>query len=886
VSRSGGDETGRPPFVARLLLAMRVPRDEREFVIGDLHEGHAERLAEDGRHAARSWYWRQVLSIMRFRWTAPAVRRSPRRGDSLMVALWSDLRFAVRSLRRSPLFSTLVILTLTIGIGATSAIFSVVYSVVLSDPPYPASDRLVMVYERGANGGKDFVGYLTGDDIRRETTSFSSLAMMSYWMPTVRAGDDVEQLSGVRVSHEYFSTLGVKPALGRDFTAEEDQPETRRVVILSDALWHRQFGGDAGVVGSTAQINGTAYLIAGVMPVDFQDLLSPQAEIWSPLGYDATLSYACRTCHHLRAVARLRDGVTLAAARQEIDRYMQTLRSRYPDEYAMVGATMPTLHADLTGDVRPPLLGLFAAVLLLLLLACANVASLCLGRTSERQNDMAVRLALGAERGRLVRLVSLETAVLCLVGGALGVLTAWFGTRLLLEVLQVPPMLAQRVELTPPELGFALIATTLSALIGGTLPALLALGRSAMAGMRVGTRTVVGRGSHRLRHAVVVGEVALAVLLLAASGLQVRSLQRALAVRTGFEPAGVLTMATTLTGAQYEDVDAIFAFYRRLIEEASTLAGVEKAAVVSQLPLGGNFDAWGVHREDLPAANPEEDPSAQRFAVSPGYLDAMRIPLIRGRAFTPADRQGADPVVLLNRTGAVRIFGTVDPIGKRIRVGGMDGPWRTIVGIVEDVRHLSLEGEVESQMYVPFDQNAYMNGMTLVVLANQSTSGLAQPLASVAKSIDPGVAISTVRDMNAVISQVVAPRRLALSLVGGFALIALILAVGGLYGVMAASVTERIREMGLRAALGATRGGLMSLVLKRGFLLTVAGTTLGAAGFLGAGGLVRRFVFGVSPADPLTLLGVALALGVVGLVACALPAWRAARVDPMEALRG
>jgi putative ABC transport system permease protein len=880
-----GDDARRPPLIARLLLSLRVPGAEREYVMGDLDEGHRERRALQGPWRAWAWYWLQVASIVRIRWTAPMVRPDPRRGDALMISLLSDLQFVLRSLRRSPLFSVLVILTLTIGIGATSAIFSVVYSVVLADPPYPHSDRLVMVYERGAGGEKDFLGFLTGDDIRRETTSFSSLAMMSYWTPTVHAGGDVEQLSGVRVSHEYFSTLGARPALGRDFTAEEDQPETRRVVILSDALWRRQFGADAGVVGSTAQISGTDYVIAGVMPADFQDLLSPQAEIWSPLGYNSTLPYACRTCHHLRAIARLRDGVTLAAALQEIDGYMQALRSRYPDEYAMVGAALPTLHTDVSGDVSPSLLGLFAAVLLLLLLACANVASLCLGRTIERQNDMAVRLALGAERGRLIRLVSLEAAVLCLVGGALGVLTAWLGTRLLLDTLQIPPLLAQRVELTPPELGFALLATTLSALIGGTLPALSALRQSAMKGMRVGARTVVGRGSHRLRHAIVIGEVALAVLLLAGSGLQIRSLQRALAVRTGFEPEGVLTMMVALTGSRYAEDGATVAYFRQLVEEAGALPGVERAAVVSQLPLGGNFDAYGLHREDLPSANPEEDPSAQRFAVSPAYLDVMRIPLIRGRVFTDADRRGADPVILLNRTGAARIFGTVDPLGKRMKMGGMDGPWRTIVGIVEDVRHLSLEGEIENQMYLPFDQAGDMSSMTLVSRASGPTSSVAQPLTRLAKSLDSGVAISSVREMNAVISQVVAPRRLALSLVGGFALIALILAVGGLYGVMAAGVAERIREMGLRAALGATRGGLLSMVLRRGLLLTIAGTSVGAAGFLAAGGLVRRFVFGVSPADPLTLFGVAITLGLTGLIATALPAWRAAGVDPMMALR-
>ncbi|HEV8151242.1 MAG TPA: ABC transporter permease [Gemmatimonadales bacterium] len=446
-----------------------------------------------------------------------------------MTSLLADLRFVLRSLRRAPVFSALVVLTLLIGIGATSALFSVVYPVVLARPPYPDSDRLVMVWERSPSGEKDNIGFLTGADIRKETHSLASLAMISYWNPTVRTGDQAERLNGARVSHEYFATLGVRPAMGRDFTGEEDHPDTRRVVLLSNALWRRQFGGDSSVVGGSTLINGVPYRIAGVMPATFQDLLLPQAEIWSPLGYEASLPWACRTCHHLRAVARLRSGVTRAAATQEIDAFMRTLRERYPDQYSLVGARLPTLHEEVTGDVRPPLLGLFVAVLLLLLLACANVANLFLGRTGERQTDLAIRLALGAARGRLVRLVSLEAAVLSFAGGALGMLAAWLGTRLLPGLMQVPETLARGAAMAPPVLGLGLVLTAFSAVIGGTLPAFLALGESALSDIRVGSRALLGRVRHRLRNAVVVTEVALAVLLLAGAGLQVRSLRETLA---------------------------------------------------------------------------------------------------------------------------------------------------------------------------------------------------------------------------------------------------------------------------------------------------------------------------------------------------------------------
>jgi len=886
VTQRGPTDYPAAPRLARWLLALRVPREEREFVVGDLEEGRAAIAATSGAWHARRWYWQQVFSMAASPWGAVPAANALHTGGITMGSWLTDLRTAMRSLRRAPLFATLVTLTLAIGIGATSAVFSVVYPIVLAEPPYPGADRLVMVWERSPSGDRDNIGYATGDDIRRETAAFQSFAMTAYWAPIMAGGNGPEQLTGARVTHEYFSTLGVRPMLGRDFTAEEDTPATRRVVILSHGLWTRLFGGDSSVVGREATVNGTTYLVAGVMPAGFRDLLSPQAELWSPLGYEAALPWACRTCHHLRAVGRLRDGVTLTAATLEIDAFMHTLRERHPTEYGQVGALVPTLKAQVTGDVRAPLLGLFGAVLLLLLLACTNVANLFLGRTGERQGDLTIRMALGARRGRLVRLVALEAVLLAALGGAAGILAAFLGTRLLLRVMAVPDTLAGRVDLSLAVVMVALVATTLAALLGGALPALLALGESALADIRMGARSVVGRTRHRLRNGVVIAEVAIAALLLAGAGLQVRSLQRALAVDTGFEPDGVLSMAISVVGPRYNADGAAREFYRDLLREAAGVPGVEGVALVNQLPLGGNYDASGVHREDRPAANPEEDPSAQRFAVSTDYLAVMGIRVLRGRGFTAADRQGSEPVILLNRSGAERIFGTVDPLGKRIKIGGMDGPWRTVVGIVDDVRHLGLEAVVENQMYLPFDQNSYEEpGLTLVARVTGRVAGVARPLTALVRQIDPDAAVSQVRGMPDVIGSVVAPRRLALSLVGGFAAIALVLALGGLYGVMAAGVAERTREIGVRAALGATPGGLVRLVVRRGLGLTLVGAAIGTAGFLAARGVVGRFVFGVSPSDPLALAAMVLLLGVVAVLASVVPAARAARVDPQAVLR-
>ncbi len=870
------------PRLVRWLVSRRIPTEEREFALGDLEEGYAARCQEQGAWRARVWYTMQGASLLFVRWPQPHSPLVERR-SGVMDSIGADLRFALRSLLRVPLFSLLVILTLGVGMGATSALFSVVYPVLLAPPPYPDSDRLMMLSERGQEGTDEGIGWLTFDDTRRETTAFASLAAMSYWEPTLQSGNTVLPLNGQRVSHTFFTTLGIKPTLGRDFRPEEDRMETRRVVILSDGLWRRQFGADSALVGRTALINGTNYLVAGVMPRGFQSLLHPQAELWAPLGYDANHDSACGTCHHLRVIGRLRQGVTLVSARTQLDVYFAALRQRFPDQYGTVGALVRTLRDEVSGDVKPALLGLFAAVGLLLLLACANVANLFLGRAGERHTELSVRSALGAERLRLVRLVSIEPLVLAVCGGALGLFSSWTGTRLLIDVLEIPTQLAMRISTVTPVIAFALLTITLSALISGTLPALLALRESALADIRMGTRSRVGATRHRLRNTVVIAEMALAVALMVGAGLQVRSLQQSLRVHTGYQATGVLTMDIGVTGPRYSEDGAARSYFQQFLDQASEIPGVESLAIVSQLPLGGNFDSRGIHREDRPG-NPERDPSAQRFAVSWQYLDVMGIPVIRGRGFTPADRARATPVVLFNETAVREIFGGQDPIGKRVRLG--DDSWRQVIGVVRDVRHLSIERDIESQFYMPYDQMPYEESdYAVVARASGEITRLAAPIARVAKALDPGSVIAQVRPMADVVSAALQARRLASTLIGAFALSALLLASGGLYGVMTASVIERRREMGLRTALGATPSSVMRLVIARGLLLTVVGGALGAAGVLAAQRVLQQFVFGVTADDPVTLAAVVMVLSVVAMIACFIPAWRAARADPVIMLR-
>ncbi|MEO6323483.1 MAG: ABC transporter permease, partial [Thermoanaerobaculia bacterium] len=472
-----------------------------------------------------------------------------------------------RSIRRAPLFASLVILTLAIGIGATSALFSVVYGVLLAPPPDPQPDRLVMLWEKEADGNSSNIGYMTFDDVRREARSFSSMSAMSSWQPVLRVGDETQRVNGDRVTHEFFSTLGVHPMLGRDFTVEDDRMDTRDVVIVSYDLWTRVYNGDPSIVGRTVPISGTSKTVIGVMGPDFVDYLSPAAEIWSPLGYDASLSYACRTCRHLRAVGRVRRGTSLDAAEKDLDGVLRSLKQRYPTEYSSIGAMTQSLQESATGNMRPALMALFGAVGLLLLLACANVANLYLGRTGERQAELSVRMALGAVRSRLVRLVTLEALTLSMVGGALGVFSAWVGTRALVEMLHLSTALRERITAAPAVMLSALALTTLSALAGGTLPALFAIRDSALGDIRLSARSMIGNARHRLRNSLVIGEVALALILLVGAGLQLRSLQHVLGVRTGFEASGVLTMELSLIGPRYSEDAPVRNYYRRLLED-------------------------------------------------------------------------------------------------------------------------------------------------------------------------------------------------------------------------------------------------------------------------------------------------------------------------------
>ncbi len=878
----------RPSPLLEWLAGRQLPAAHREAVLGDLAESYAARGAW--------WYMRQALSAaigIRSHAAETPSKPGPRPGARApaghgLVELANETRLALRSLVREPVFATVGVLTLALGMGATTGIYSVVGPVLIEPLPYSDPDGLVMVWEEEAGGATSNTGYATFADLREDAGSLASIAAMGSWSVTITGDGRPERLSGQRVTSAFFRTLGVQPALGRDFLEAEDDPGGPRVVILGHALWQRRFGGDRGIIGRTITLSGTAFEVVGVLPGDFESLLEPDAQLFRPLRYAGTDAPACRTCRHLRVVARLAPGVSLTEADSELDDLSAQYFARHPTEYEQAGMQLEPLREQVVKQARPALGLVFGAAALVLLIACANVVNLMLARAVRRGPEFAVRSALGAGRWRIARQQLVESALLGLSGGAVGILLARWSTSVLrgLAPPELPRVSAMQVD------GGVLLFTGVVAigagLAFGMLPAWLAGSPDLTARIGAGTR-VAGTGRKRkLRAALVVSEVSLALALAVAAGLLVRSLDQLLEVRPGFEPDGLLTMEVQASGPAYAEDEAVWEMQNVVIERVAAVSGVESAALVSQLPLGGNFDRWGVRIEEKPLANPSQAPGADRYSVTPDYLGAMRIPVLRGRGFTPADRAGALPVVLINEAFASQEWPGEDPLVKRVQIGAPDAPWRTIVGIVGDVRHMALDVTTGPQIYMPMTQSPFSDaiaGLVVRAAAGRDPATLATTVSEAVWSVDSNIAVTRVLPATELVRRTGARRQFALTVFAAFAVLALLLAGAGIYGVLSGAVAERTSEIGVRAALGATRGDVIGLVVGQGMRMAGAGLVLGIALALATARLLRGFLFGVQPADPLTLLAVAAILGVVAAAACAAPAWRAARTDPMRTLR-
>ena len=804
-----------------------------------------------------------------------------------LESLLQDARYALRTFRRAPAFTLAALLTLALGIGGTTAIFSVVNGVLLRPLPYPDPGQLVAFGQADAGRSFSNLDFTTFADYRDRSRAFAQLVAIRTWQPTL-VTSEAERLFGMRVSWNYFETLGARPALGRTFRADDDHPERYRVVVLSDALWRRRFSADPSVIGRRIDMNDLAYEIIGVMPPGFEDVVSAAAyepaELWAALGYDVSLPYACRGCQHLKAFGRVRPGVTAAQAGDDLSAIRAELTRQFPAIYRARPVGVTPLQDAVSGPVREPLLVLLGAVAFVLLIACANVANLLLARAVGRTREIAVRSALGAGRGRLVRQMVTESVMLWALGGAAGIALAAVLLNLLSSLTPADLPRAAGIAIDRRVLAFAAGLSVLTGLAFGLFPALGAT--SARLGAALGsTRGAVGGTSRRVRQGLVMLDLAVALVLLAGAGLMLRSVGRLLDVDPGFNSSRVLTAQFSLIGSAYREDAVVYGFIERLVDRVRALPGVEAAAIAGQIPMGGNGDRFAMYIEGR-TQNPADAAAPERYSVTPDYFRVMQIPLLRGRLIEEQDTPASEPVILVSKTAADTLFDGHDPVGRRVRVGGLPtSPWRTVVGVVGDVRHATLTEAVSPQMYLPQSQMTDSFLVLTVRTATREPDGLVASIRSALREQDPSVPLYQVASLDDLVARSMAQRRFVMRLLVGFAAVSLLLAAIGLYGVVSYTVVQRTREVGVRVALGATRGHVFRLVLGSGVGTVTAGMALG----LLASMLTTRFLegqlYGVEPLDPAATGGAVILLGVVAVAAHLLPIRRALRVDPTIALR-
>ncbi len=792
-----------------------------------------------------------------------------------------DVRFGARRLRSTPAFTLIAVLTLALGIGGATAIFSAVNPILLQSLPYPAAERLVEVVETGSGGGRSNGTFGMYHELAARLRSFEALAVMKPWQPT---GENIDEprFEGQQVSAAYFRVLGVAPAIGRDFASLDDQAGSPNVIILSDALWRRRFAADPGVIGRSVRLNDSQYTVIAVMSAGFENVLAPLADVWTPLQYDMSEGRAWG--HHLRTIGRIKPGVGLDAASAEVGAagtsILKDLRPATYDEATTLSAA--SLHDEFTRAIKPALLVILGAVAMVLVIACVNVANLLIARGVQRRGEFALRAALGASQGRLVRQLLTESLLLAVIGGAVGMAVAAISVKALVALSPADLPRASAIRVDRSVLLFGLLVSTVIGAVFGAFPALEAARSDPHQALKEGTSRLTG-GHRRTRGMLVVGEVALATMLLVASGLLLRSLQQLFSVPVGFGSSGVLTMQVQTVGPRFSDADETTRYFAEIAEAVRTVPGVASVGLTSQLPLSGDRDEYGA-RFAATATQPEQTFSVFRYAVSPGYLETMQIPLRQGRTFTAQDDAGAPRVAIVSASLARRRFENRDPVGERLMVGST-GPF-TIVGVVGDVKQVSLARDEPDAVYLPTPQWPFIDRtLSLVVRARGDQPPVTASIREAIWSRDRSQPILRVASMDHLLASSAAERRFALVLFEVFGVAALLLASAGIYGVLAGSVAERTREIGVRTALGASRSSIVSLVIRQGMLLTVIGTTIGLAGALAFSQVMVSMLFGITRLDPTTYASVTLLLLTVSAVACSVPAWRATRVDPAITLR-
>ncbi|HKP87590.1 MAG TPA: ABC transporter permease [Blastocatellia bacterium] len=805
-----------------------------------------------------------------------------------MEALLLDIRYGFRMLRSKPGFTAVAIVALALGIGANSAIFSVVNAVLLRPLPYPDASKLAMIWGVREREGRTRLNqsYPDYEDYRDRAETLAYAAAYDESTILLTEGDEPEALHGLFASANIFPALGVAPLMGNAYTRDQDKVGAERVVVISYGLWRERFGSDPEIIGKEIRLGNRPYSVIGVMPAGFKfpadtsrtDFIMP----FAPVNRDALTQRGNR---FFPIVARLKPESSIAQARAEIEAISHNLQQQYPETNAPRTATVVALHDDLVGSIRPSLIVLLAAVGFVLLIACANVANLLLARAASRQKEIAIRTAVGASRWRIVRQLLTESMVLAVVGGGFGLLLALWGIDVLIAIRPANIPRLKEISLDPGVLGFTMAVSIVTGLIFGVAPALQASKPDLNETLKDGGRGSTGSTRRvRLRSLLVISEVALSLILLIGAGLLIKSFARVREVKLGFETHNVLTVGLAPASAKYPKPEDARDFFQQVIERASQLPGAQAAGVVNVLPLSGNNTATSFNIEGR-VAPPGQEPNANYRQVSPDYFLAMGIPILKGRAMTGQDTKTGPQVTVINETFARRYFPDEDPIGKRVLIGDDDPQPREIVGIVGDVRHEGQDSEVAPEYYVSYlqDPARYMN---LVLRSSSADSaGMGEALRGAIREVNKSQYIPQIQALDELLADTIAGRRFNMLLLGVFAALALILASVGIYGVMSYTVTERTHELGIRMALGARGSDVMKLVVGRGMAVALAGVAIGLVAAFALTRLMSDLLFGVSATDPLTFIIISVVLTGVALGACFVPARRATKVDPMVALR-
>jgi predicted permease len=818
-----------------------------------------------------------------------------------MHTLLQDFRYGLRTLRKSRGFAAAAVLVLALGIGANTAIFSVVNSVLLRPLPFPHPEQLVQVWhtppQTSFPGMKEFAvsaaNYL---DWAADNHVFQRIAIYTWSSFNLTGTGEPQFVNARRVSSSFFPLLQAQPMLGRVFSPEEDQPGHDHVVVLNESFWRSQFAADRNIVGHDLTLDGAAYRVIGVMPAKFQFPISSDpansAKLWAPLAM-TDRERAVRGEHHYAVIGRVREGISVQQAQAEMDTISHRLEQAYPADDKGWGAVVKPLREELVGDVRTPLLVLLGAVALVLLIACANVANLVLARTLSRQKEIAVRTALGASRGRLIRGVISETVVLSLTGGVLGLLIANFGVKLIVAFLAAKLPRASDIGVDGWVLAFTVAVSLLAGLIAGLLPAIRLSNVNVSEALKQGNRTSSDAAGNRTRGLLVISEVALSLMLLIGAGLLIRTLWMLRNVDPGLDPHNVLALTPSIPATAYPQPAQEIAFYRQVLEKVDAIPGVMSAGAIDSLPLSGNGSNQPIQIEGRPVQAMADQPEVAVRLISPGYLRTMHIPLLRGRNFGDQDTPESIGAVLISQSLAQRFWPNEDPVGKHLTMTFFPGKTREIVGVVGDVKDRGLEvAEPEAMLYMPLGQlappatAAWRSFPLWIVVRTQSDpAAITSSVINAVHALNPELPIVDVTTMENFVAESLSQQRFNMLLLAVFAGVALLLAAVGIYSVLAYTVRRRVREIGIRMALGAQTSDVVGMVIAEGMKPTLVGLAIGAAGALALGRFVSSLVYGVKPGDVPTFAAVSLVLLAVAFLASVVPAYRATRVQPVSTLR-